>query len=242
MQVNGTATQVTAQPVDLYTLNVANPLTTGMDAGKTFAVSAVDIDGYLGGTQPVLDANGVPVLDPTTSLPYTTSVPNYYTFSGTAGQDMSFQVMSASITSIKDPVDTTLTIYGPNGQVIAYNDDQFEPSDSSLFDLLLPSTGTYTVEVNCFHTTDPTFNDPSSKNYDPAAFYDASHGQYELFMYTFSAYNAVQISGAPRLSRSPRRPASTSTPTPSRSARPTSRSRSTTRLSRRCRRPRLPTP
>ena len=188
---------VSAQPVDLYTLNVPNPLTTGFDAGKTFDVSAVDIDGYLGGTQPVLDANGNPVNDPTTGSAYTTSVPNYYTFSGNAGQDMSFQVMSASITSIKDPFDTTMTIYGPNGQEIAFNDDQFEPSDSSIFDLPLPSTGTYTVEVNCFHTTDPSFNDPSSQNYDPAAYYDASHGQYELFMYTFSAYNAVQISGAP---------------------------------------------
>ena len=57
--------------------------------------------------------------------------------------------MSASITSIKDPVDTVLTVYGPNGQVVAYNDDQFEPSDSSIFDVSLPSTGTYTVEVEC---------------------------------------------------------------------------------------------
>ena len=55
-----------AQPVSLYDLSVPNPITTGFDAGKTFDVSAVDIDGYIGGTQPVLDANGDPVIDPTT--------------------------------------------------------------------------------------------------------------------------------------------------------------------------------
>ena len=190
----------------------------------------------------MLGANGNPVINPTTGSAYTTSVPNYYTFSGTAGQDMSFQVMSASITSIKDPFDTTMTIYGPNGQEIAYNDDQFEPSDSSIFDLLLPTTGTYTVEVNCFHTTDPSFDDPSSQNYDPAAYYDASHGDYELFMYTLSAYNAVQITGALSLYHTWRLPPSISTPTPSPADRPPSNSRSTAMWSRRFRLPRLLTP
>jgi hypothetical protein len=183
---------VAAQPVNLYTLNVPNPITTGFDAGKLFDVSAVDIDGYLGGDTPVLDSNGNPIINPATGTPYTVTTPNYYTFAGTAGQDMSFQVMSASITSIKDPVDTTLTIFGPNGQEVAYNDDQFEPSDSSIFDLSLPSTGTYTVEVDSFHTADPSANDPSAQNYNPAAYYHALHGAYELFMYTFSAFNAVQ--------------------------------------------------
>ncbi len=158
--VAGVATTVMAQPVSLYDLNVPNPITSGFDAGMTFDVSAVDIDGYIGGTQPVTDANGNPVTDPKTGNAYTVSQPNYYTFTGQAGQLMSFQAMSASVTFIKDPVDTALTIYGPNGQVVAFNDDQFEPSDSSIFDLTLPSTGTYTVEVSAFHSTDPSFNDP----------------------------------------------------------------------------------
>ena len=188
--VAGVATTVTAQPVSLYDLNVPNPITSGFDAGMTFDVSAVDIDGYIGGAQPVLDASGNPVTDPKTGNAYTVSVPNYYTFTGHAGQLMSFQAMSTSITSIKDPVDTVLTIYGPNGQALAYNDDQFEPSDSSIFDFTLPASGTYTVEVSAFHSTDPSFNDPSAQNYLPAAYYNAQHGAYELFMYTFSAYNA----------------------------------------------------
>ena len=189
-KVAGVATTVMAQPVSLYDLNVPNPITSGFDAGQTFDVSAVDIDGYIGGTQSVTDAGGNPIIDSKTGDAYTVSQPNYYTFQGQEGQLMSFQAMSASVTFIKDPVDTTLTIYGPNGQVVAFNDDQFEPSDSSIFDLTLPLTGTYTVEVGAFHSTDPSFNDPSAQNYLPAAFYNAQHGAYELFMYTFSAYNA----------------------------------------------------
>jgi hypothetical protein len=190
LDINGVATIVSAQPVSLYDLSVPNPLTTGMDAGKTFAVSAVNIDGYVGGTQVVTDAAGNPVIDATTGNPYTASVPNCYTFTGQAGQLMSFQAMSTSITSIKDPVDTVMTIYGPDGHVVASNDDQFEPSDSSVFDVTLPTTGTYTVEVAAFHSSDPSFNTPGAQNYLPAAFYNAEHGAYELFMYTFSAYNA----------------------------------------------------
>jgi hypothetical protein len=190
--VPGVPTTVMAQPVDLYTLNVPNPITTGLDAGMIFDVSAVDIDGYLGGSTPVLDSNGNPIINSATGTPYTVTAPNYYTFAGSAGLDMSFQVMSASLTLINDPVDTVLTVYGPNGQVVAFNDDQFEPSDSSIFDVTLPSTGTYTVEVSAFQTTDSSFLNPNSQNYDPGAYYDAQHGAYELFMYTFSAFNAVQ--------------------------------------------------
>ncbi|MFO0910363.1 MAG: MBG domain-containing protein [Isosphaeraceae bacterium] len=183
---------VDAQPVSLYSLNVPNTITRGFGATKKFDVSAVNIDGYLGGSANVLDSGGQPIINPATGKPYTVATPNFYTFQGVAGQKMSFQVMSSSITSIKNPVDTTLTIFGPDGQQIAFNDDQFEPSDSSIFDLLLPSTGTYTVEVDSFHTNDPAFLDSNSQNYNPAAYYHAQHGAYELFMYTFSAFNSLQ--------------------------------------------------
>ncbi|MBI1324764.1 DUF4214 domain-containing protein [bacterium] len=186
---------VTAQPVNLYTLDVPNPITTGFDANKSFDVSAVNINGYLGGSAAVLDGNGNPIINPATGKAYTATRANYYTFSGAAGQVMSFQVKSASISSIKNPVDTTLRIFGPNGEVIAFNDDQFEPSDSSIFDLTLPSTGTYTVEVDSFHTSDPSFLDRDSKNYNPAAYYHALHGSFELFMYTFSAFNSLEPAG-----------------------------------------------
>ena len=43
--------------------------------------------------------------------------------------------------------DTTLTVYDSNGNVIAYNDDSFQDTDSTILDLTLPTTGTYYVEV-----------------------------------------------------------------------------------------------
>ena len=134
---------------------------------------------------------GDPIIDPMTDQPYTQSVPDFYTFQGQAGELMTFEAMSAAVTRITDPIDTVLYIYGPNGQLIATNDDQFEPSDSTILDLTLPATGTYTVEVDVFHSTDPSFNDPTSPNYRPVAYYDAQQGDYELFMYSFTAYNAV---------------------------------------------------
>ena len=55
---------VVAQPVSLYTLNVPNPITTGFDAGKTFDVSAVNIDGYIGGSPACDRRHGNPMIDP----------------------------------------------------------------------------------------------------------------------------------------------------------------------------------
>ena len=198
---------IEAQPVSLYTLNVPNPITTGYDAGKTFAVSAVDIDGDIGVgpalTQEVdgnpetvyeTDLNGNQILDANGNpIPVTPAIPNYYTFQGQTGQVMAFQVMSSLITSIKDPVDTVLTLYGPDGSVIAAasNDDIFESSDSAAFDVTLPSTGTYTVKVASFSQNVSEFLNPTSNEYDPSAYYDTEHGHYELFMYTFSAYNVL---------------------------------------------------
>ena len=139
------------------------------------------------------DASGQPIINPATGKPYTVTSSNYYTFTGAAGQVMSFQVMSASITSIKDPFDTTLTIYGPNGQR-----DRASTTTSSSPPTRRSSTcrcrqpARTPSRWTAFHTTDPTFNDPSAQNYNPAAYYHAQHGAYELFMYTFSAYNALQ--------------------------------------------------
>ena len=118
---------------------------------------------------------------------YTQTAPDYYTFQGQAGELMTFEAMSAAVTRISNSFDTVMRVYDPNGNLIASNDDQFEPSDSTILDLKLPTSGTYTVEVDAFHTTDPSFNNPSSSNYDPAAYYDAMHGQYESFMYSFAA-------------------------------------------------------
>ena len=128
----GTET-VNAEPVSLYQLDVPNPITSGFDSNMTFDVDAVDVLGTL------------------------TSGPDFYTFQGTAGDLMNFEVKSAGLTrsagsaQIENPIDSVLYVYGPTGQLVAWNDDQFEPSDSSIIDQTLPTTGTYTVEVDSFN-------------------------------------------------------------------------------------------
>ena len=48
------------------------------------------------------------------------------------------------------PFDTYLAIYDSSGQVIAYNDDSFQDTDSTIIDLTLPTTGTYYVDGDLF--------------------------------------------------------------------------------------------
>src|SRR5262249_9553196 len=140
------------QPVSLYTLSVPNPIPSGFDAGKTFDVAAVDVTGHLG------------------------AQPDFYTFQGQAGDLMNFEVMSAGLTRIAQPFDSGLYGYGPHGNLVAWNDDQFEPSDSAVTDLTLPATGTYTVEVD---------------SYQHATGKPATPGDYELFLYRSATYNAT---------------------------------------------------
>ena len=176
---------VSAQPVSLYALNVPNPITTGFDAGRTFDVDAVDVLGHLGGTTPISYTD--PVTGQTVNTTQTS--PDFYTFQGNAGDLMNFEVMSAGLTRITNSFDSVLYVYGPNGQLVAWNDDEFEPSDSTIVDLTLPTTGTYTVEVDSFNSTDPALLDPTSSRYDPAEYYHTQQGDYELFMYRSVAYN-----------------------------------------------------
>src|SRR5262249_7813967 len=75
-------------------------------------------------------------------------------------------------------IDPILRVYDATGTLVAFysgsavNDDQFEPTDSSLFDLRLPADGTYTIEVDTFTS---------------ALTPDVDTGQYELLVYHFDA-------------------------------------------------------
>ncbi len=74
-----------------------------------------------------------------------------YQFSGVAGQRVSFAVTAANQAAL----DTYLLLVGPNGQVVAENDDAVSGSFDSRIPasgfFTLPQTGTYTVEVtSCF--------------------------------------------------------------------------------------------
>jgi hypothetical protein len=146
-------TTINAQPVSLYQLNVPNPMTTGFDAGKAFDAAAVDVLGTLSASRP-----------------------DFYSFQGQAGDLMNFEVMSAALTRNTRPFDSVIYLYDPSGNLVTWNDDQFEPSDSSIVDLTLLMSGTYTVEVDSFKHA--TTQQPSTG------------GDYEVFMYRFVAYNA----------------------------------------------------
>ncbi len=154
-----------AQPITLAPLVVPDTDLEGVDADKSFDVTAADVVGYLGET------NGASNTD-------------FYSFTAAAGTLISFQLSSVLITRNVAPpgtapndynqgaFDTYLTIYNSSGQVIEYNDDSFQDSDSSILDLTLPYTGTYYAMV----TSSPrsvSLNEPLT-------------GDYELFMYTFA--------------------------------------------------------
>jgi Ca2+-binding RTX toxin-like protein len=138
----------TAQQLTLLNLAVPNTLQKGYNFGKQFGVTAGVVVATLG----------------------TTGESDFYKITGTVGQSVNIEAMSRSILSARpgwSPVDTVVTVYDSNGNQIAHNDDQFEPTDSAIFDLKLPADGTYFIKVNAFSPTNT--------------------GNYELFVYTFAA-------------------------------------------------------
>ncbi len=155
-----------AQSITLEPLVVPDTDLEGVNADKVFDVTAADLVGYLGET------NGASNTD-------------FYSFTAQAGTLINFELMSAALTRSvaapgtppsdynQGPFDTSLTIYDSSGQVIAYNDDSFQDSDSSIIDLTLPTTGTYYAMVT---------SSPKSVLLD-----EPLTGDYELFMYTFAA-------------------------------------------------------
>ncbi len=145
-----------AQPVTLQPLVVPDTNLEGVYADRVFNVTAADVVGHLG-----LDAQG-------------NSQTDYYSFTGQAGTLINLEVMSAVLARSGGAFDTTLTVYyDANGQLqqIAYNDDSFQDTDSTILDLTLPTTGKYYVEVTA-----------SDKEGVPIQ----QTGDYELFMYTFA--------------------------------------------------------
>ena len=155
-----------AQPLSLQPLVVPDTDLEGVYAGMVFDVTAADVVGYLGETDGASNTD-------------------FYSFTAQAGTLINFQLMSVLLTRSvapagtapngynQGPFDTTLTIYNSSGQVIAYNDDSFQDSDSSIIDLILPTTGTYYAMV--------TSSPKSVSLGEPLT------GDYELFMYTFAA-------------------------------------------------------
>lgn len=190
----------TAQPLNFATLAVPNTLGKGVNLAKQFFVETAVINGAIG-----LSLSGK-------------SESDFYSFTGNAGELVNVDVMSNSLARFGSAtVDTVVRLYRvvnsglelvPYYNGVAENDDQFEPTDSSLVDLILPTNGAYFIEVDSFR------RDPADLLCSPAnpgsplhpqhpshgtdlqarlsdSCNDTDTGKYELFMYRFAHANAV---------------------------------------------------
>ena len=167
----------TAQALTLTPLAVPNTLLVGQDVGTTFQVGAVDVDGAI-----TLGASG-------------TSNVDYYAFTATAGQLFNFQALSQTITRDNgDDIDPVLTLLESDGQTIvpygsfvngtfvpsstgglAHDDDSFQDPDSIIYDVTMPYTGTYYLQVKTYVPIDQF-----------GIAHDSAIGRYELFAYSFA--------------------------------------------------------
>ena len=132
---------------------------TNPDFGKTFTVTAIAVSGSLTAT----------------------SEQDFYAFTGSAGELMSFQAISRTDTLNAHPFFTELVLVDSTGDLkhpVAYNLHDFESTDSSIVDVTLPSTGTYYIGIDAFNGL-------------PQPISPASPGDYQLFMYSFAATAAT---------------------------------------------------
>jgi hypothetical protein len=120
---------------------------------------------------------------------------DYYKINGKAGDLVTIEVGSFAMRRLSHPnggsgltptgssdqasfIDSTLRLYSADGKLVgyndgneAYNDDEFESTDSILLDVRLPSDGDYYIEVGAFLSDDI--------------------GNYELSAYRFAKENRV---------------------------------------------------
>lgn len=159
-------TPANAQPITLAPLNVPNTEQTGSLAGVDFNVNATVVTGELS----VADEIDV------------------YAFDATAGQVVNIELMSAVLVSSPVPrfpvaFDTMVSVVDVTGTPIRYytgtatNDNEFESTDSILIDLIMPSDGTFYIQVE--------------------SAVGGEVGGYELFVYDFEATPATTVPEPP---------------------------------------------
>ncbi|HND50762.1 MAG TPA: Ig-like domain-containing protein, partial [Pirellulaceae bacterium] len=198
-----------AVPISLAALPVPNTLASGLNADKQFIVTAINVVGSID-------------VDQQTGR----SESDWYSFSGKAGDLVNIDVYSSGLSRLANrpqpqnhTIDSIVRVYRqldgvlelvPYYTGVAVNDDQFEPTDSSLVDLRLPADGTYFVEVDTFHRLGDLRCDASDAasplnpvnpqnilaspdlvaQFNDTCF-DTDVGQYELFLFTFDAVSLV---------------------------------------------------
>jgi len=147
------ATAATAQAFSLTSINVPNSLPVGaLNANKTFLVDSAVVTGS------VTVAGQI----------------DFYSFNATAGEVFYIEVISSAPNRITNSIDSIVTFTDSLGITLnnyygtaATNDDNFEDTDSTMFDYIISSTGTQFLKVNAFLGTDT--------------------GDYELLVYRLAA-------------------------------------------------------
>lgn len=71
---------------------------------------------------------------------------DFYTFSGTTGQQVTITMSSAAF-------DSYLILVGSNGNIVAQNDDIRQGERNSRIDLSLPTSGTYRIEATAYDSS-----------------------------------------------------------------------------------------
>ncbi|MDB5349085.1 MAG: cya 2, partial [Planctomycetota bacterium] len=187
-----------AKPITLAPLTVPNTdvVLSGVEKGLNFQVAALGVHGTIG-----LNANHL-------------AAPDYYAISGLKGDLYTFEVDSQDLARLggTNTIDSVLAVYDSTGKIVAFNDDQYEGTDSLTLDVTLPSTGTFYVKVYSFAAPagDPVYDpanpqsplnpgnlqsilNPLNPNFSQDAltsFLNAkagtATGQYDLFIYRFA--------------------------------------------------------
>ncbi len=168
---------------ELPGLYVPNTLDRGIYANKEFVVAAVDVVGEL-------DEVGQR---------------DFYAFAGQAGDVITIEIMSFSLNRYEGQnIDPVVALYDSSGNLLtfmeteysAYNDDQFEAPDATIFDFVLPADDSYVFEVRAFTLIGtPDFDDlcgaGGSREGSQACVGDT--GKYEALVYRFQAVNSSDL-------------------------------------------------
>ena len=154
----------TADLISPVSLAVPNTLSRGVNQSKDFFVQIASINGQI-------------EIDSTTGR----SQSDWYAFNGSAGELINIDLFSNSVSRFgtgaggeltsDDFVDSIVRVWYvvegvpqlvPYYNGLAENDDTFEPTDSSIVDLRLPSNGLYYIEVDTFNRFGDVLGDPQN--------------------------------------------------------------------------------
>ncbi|MFN5274332.1 MAG: beta strand repeat-containing protein [Planctomycetota bacterium] len=188
-----------SQNLSWKTLTVPNTIQSGQNSNANLYAEILSVTGQI-------------QLDPVTG----SSEDDRYSFTGRSGDIVTIEVSSRALKRFSNMgsnasltpdgyIDSRLSLLGSNGELVGYydsvafNDDEFESSDSILIDVVLPSDGNYTIVVDSFtRGVQPSDPDPTTLSEIGRKLYndiinDTDVGNYELFVYRFARENARDV-------------------------------------------------